>query len=82
MRFNGLEGRVHLQSGQRVVDPVTFTVDPKSVDTNNPAFHTQIAFCFEAGKCRQGADGNQSLAEVVAARFVGSRMNLLLAGRP
>jgi polyisoprenoid-binding protein YceI len=50
MRFNGLDGSFTYDPANWQAAKVTFTVDPKSVDTNDPAFNKQIAGYFEADK--------------------------------
>jgi polyisoprenoid-binding protein YceI len=50
MRFNGLDGGFSYDPANWRSTQVTFTVDPKSVDTNNPAFDKQIAGYFEPDK--------------------------------
>jgi polyisoprenoid-binding protein YceI len=50
LRFNGLDGGFTYDPSNWKTTGVTFTVDPKSADTNNPAFNRQIAGYFEADK--------------------------------
>jgi polyisoprenoid-binding protein YceI len=50
MRFNGLDGGFTYDPANWQATQATFTVDPKSVDTNDPAFNKQIAGYFEADK--------------------------------
>ncbi len=66
LRFTGLDGSFSFDPANWQATKVTFTVDPKSVDTNEPAFNKQIAGYFETEKYpsitfvsngAQGADG-------------------------
>ncbi len=66
LRFNGLDGSFTYDPTNWQATSVTFTVDPKSVDTHDAAFNKQIAGYFEADKFTtisftstdlQGADG-------------------------
>jgi polyisoprenoid-binding protein YceI len=66
LRFNGLDGGFTYDPANWQSTKVTFTVDPKSVDTNDPAFNKQIAGYFDAEKypaitfvstAAQGQDG-------------------------
>jgi polyisoprenoid-binding protein YceI len=50
LRFNGLEGGFIYDPSNWKTTAVSFTVDPKSADANNPAFNRQIAGYFEADK--------------------------------
>src|SRR4051794_6487008 len=50
LRFNGLDGSFTYDPASWTATKVTFTVDPKSVDTNDGAFNKQIAGYFEAEK--------------------------------
>jgi polyisoprenoid-binding protein YceI len=50
MRFNGLDGGFTYDPANWQATKVTFTVDPKSVDTNDAAFNKQIAGYFEVDK--------------------------------
>jgi len=50
LRFDGLDGGFTYDPANWQATKVTFTVDPKSVDTNDPAFNKQIAGYFEAEK--------------------------------
>jgi polyisoprenoid-binding protein YceI len=50
MRFNGLDGSFTYDPANWQATKATFTVDPKSVDTNDAAFNKQIAGYFEADK--------------------------------
>lgn len=50
LRFNGLDGSFTYDPANWQATKVTFTVDPKSVDTNDAAFNKQIAGYFEADK--------------------------------
>jgi polyisoprenoid-binding protein YceI len=50
LRFNGLDGDFTYDPANWQATKVNFTVDPKSVDTNDPAFNKQIAGYFEADK--------------------------------
>ena len=50
LRFNGLDGGFTYDPASWQTTKVTFTVDPKSVDTNDPAFNKQIEGYFEADK--------------------------------
>lgn len=50
LRFNGLDGGFTYDPANWQATKVTFTVDPKSVDTNDGAFNKQIAGYFEADK--------------------------------
>ncbi len=50
MRFNGLDGSFTYDPANWQATKATFTVDPKSVDTNDQAFDKQIAGYFEADK--------------------------------
>jgi polyisoprenoid-binding protein YceI len=70
LRFNGLDGDFTYDPANWQATKVNFTVDPKSVDTNDPAFNKQIAGYFEADKYPtmtfvstglQGADGKGTL---------------------
>jgi len=66
LRFNGLDGGFTYDPANWQSTKVTFTVDPKSVDTNDAAFNKQIAGYFDAEKypaitfvstAAQGQDG-------------------------
>ncbi len=70
LRFNGLDGSFTYDPTNWQATAVKFTVDPKSVDTNDPAFNKQIAGYFEADKFPaitfvstglQGADGKGTM---------------------
>jgi polyisoprenoid-binding protein YceI len=70
MRFTGLDGGFTYDPANWQATKVNFTVDPKSVDTNDAAFNKQIAGYFEADKfptisfastALQGADGKGTL---------------------
>ena len=71
LRFDGLDGGFTYDPANWQATKVTFTVDPKSVDTNDPAFNKQIAGYFEADKypaitfvstgLQGGADGKGTL---------------------
>jgi len=50
MRFNGLDGDFTYDPANWQATKATFTVDPKSVDTNDPSFNKQIAGYFEPDK--------------------------------
>jgi polyisoprenoid-binding protein YceI len=50
MRFDGLDGGFSYDPANWQTTKVTFTVDPNSVDTNDPSFNRQIAGYFEADK--------------------------------
>lgn len=50
LRFNGLDGSFTYDPANWQATKVTFTVDPKSVDTNDAAFNKQIAGYFDADK--------------------------------
>ena len=50
MRFNGLDGSFTYDPANWQATKATFTVDPKSVDTNDQSFNKQIAGYFEADK--------------------------------
>ena len=50
LRFNGLDGGFTYDPANWQATKVAFTVDPKSVDTNDGAFNKQIAGYFEADK--------------------------------
>jgi polyisoprenoid-binding protein YceI len=50
LRFDGLDGSFTYDPANWQTTKVTFTVDPKSIDTNDPAFNKQIAGYFEAEK--------------------------------
>jgi len=50
LRFDGLDGGFTYDPANWQATKLTFTVDPKSVDTNDPAFNKQIAGYFEAEK--------------------------------
>jgi len=50
LRFDGLDGSFTYDPANWQATKVTFTVDPKSVDTNDAAFNKQIAGYFEADK--------------------------------
>jgi len=50
LRFDGLDGGFTYDPANWQATKVTITVDPKSVDTNDPAFNKQIAGYFEADK--------------------------------
>jgi len=50
LRFDGLDGSFTYDPANWQATKVSFTVDPKSVDTNDPAFNKQIAGYFEADK--------------------------------
>ena len=50
MRFNSLDGGFAYDPANWQATKVTFTVDPKSVDTNDPSFNKQIAGYFESDK--------------------------------
>jgi polyisoprenoid-binding protein YceI len=71
MRFNGLDGGFTYDPAAWQATKVTFAVDPKSIDTHDPAFDRQIAGYFEADKyptigfvstgLQGGADGKGTL---------------------
>jgi len=48
LRFDGLDGNFTFDPANWQATKVTFTIDPKSVDTNDPAFNKQIAGYFDA----------------------------------
>jgi polyisoprenoid-binding protein YceI len=50
LRFDGLDGGFTYDPANWQTTKLTLTVDPKSVDTNDPAFNKQIAGYFEADK--------------------------------
>lgn len=50
MRFDGLDGGFTYDPANWQATRATFTVDPKSVDTNDLSFNKQIAGYFEADK--------------------------------
>ncbi|MFL5297356.1 MAG: YceI family protein [Phenylobacterium sp.] len=50
LRFDALDGGFTYDPANWQATKVTFTVDPKSVDTNDPAFNKQIAGYFETDK--------------------------------
>jgi polyisoprenoid-binding protein YceI len=50
MRFDGLDGGFTYDPANWQATKATFTVDPKSVDTNDLSFNKQIAGYFEADK--------------------------------
>jgi polyisoprenoid-binding protein YceI len=50
MRFDGLDGGFAYDPANWQATKVTFSVDPNSVDTNDPLFNKQIAGYFEADK--------------------------------
>jgi len=50
LRFDGLDGGFTYDPANWQATKVTITVDPKSVDTNDPAFNKQIAGYFDADK--------------------------------
>ncbi|MDB5450037.1 MAG: hypothetical protein JWQ52_1165 [Phenylobacterium sp.] len=50
MRFNGLDGGFTYDPDNWQATKATFTVDPKSVDTNDMSFNKQIASYFEPEK--------------------------------
>jgi polyisoprenoid-binding protein YceI len=50
MRFDGLDGDFTYDPTNWQATKATITVDPKSIDTNDPAFNKQIAGYFEADK--------------------------------
>jgi polyisoprenoid-binding protein YceI len=50
MRFDGLDGGFAYDPANWQATKVTFSVDPNSVDTNDPSFNKQIAGYFEADK--------------------------------
>ncbi|WP_372783791.1 YceI family protein [Phenylobacterium sp.] len=50
LRLNGLDGGFTYDPANWQATKVTFTVDPKSVDTNDPSFNKQIAGYFDADK--------------------------------
>jgi polyisoprenoid-binding protein YceI len=70
-RFDGLDGGFTYDPANWQATKVTFTVDPKSIDTHDPAFDKQIAGYFEADKFpaitfvstgpQGGADGKGTL---------------------
>ncbi|HEV7386576.1 MAG TPA: YceI family protein [Phenylobacterium sp.] len=71
MRFNGLDGSFTYDPANWQATKATFTVDPKSVDTNDLSFNKQIAGYFEADKYPtisfvstniQGQDGKGTMA--------------------
>lgn len=49
-RFNGLDGRFTYDPANWQTTKLSFTVDPKSIDTHDPAFDKQIAGYFDAEK--------------------------------
>jgi polyisoprenoid-binding protein YceI len=71
LRFDGLDGSFTYDPANWQATKVSFTVDPKSVDTHDPAFDKQIAGYFEAEKfpaitfastgLQGGADGKGTL---------------------
>ena len=50
LRFNGLDGAFTYDPANWQQTKLTFTADPKSVDTNDPAFNKQIAGYLDADK--------------------------------
>jgi polyisoprenoid-binding protein YceI len=50
LRFDGLDGSFTYDPATWQTTKVSFTVDPKSVDTNDAAFNKQIAGYFEVDK--------------------------------
>jgi polyisoprenoid-binding protein YceI len=50
LRFDGLDGGFTYDPANWQATKVTINVDPKSVDTNDPAFNKQIAGYFDADK--------------------------------
>lgn len=50
LRFDGLDGSFVYDPANWQATKVTFTVDPRSVDTNDSAFNKQIAGYFEPDK--------------------------------
>jgi polyisoprenoid-binding protein YceI len=50
LRFTGLDGSFTLDPADWRATKVTFSVDPKSVDTGDAAFNRQIAGYFDAAK--------------------------------
>ena len=50
MRFDGLDGSFAYDPANWQSTKATITVDPKSIDTHDPAFDKQIAGYFEADK--------------------------------
>jgi polyisoprenoid-binding protein YceI len=50
MRFDGLDGGFSYDPANWQTTKVAFTVDPNSVDTNDPSFNRQIAGYFDADK--------------------------------
>jgi polyisoprenoid-binding protein YceI len=71
LRFDGLDGSFTYDPANWQATKVTFSVDPKSVDTHDPAFDKQIAGYFDAEKfpaitfastgLQGGADGKGTL---------------------
>lgn len=70
LRYTGLDGNFTYDPANWQATNVNFTIDPKSADTNDPAFNKQIAGYFEADKFPaisfastglQGADGKGTL---------------------
>ena len=49
-RFNGLDGSFAYNPANWQTTKLTFSVDPKSIDTHDPAFDKQIAGYFDAEK--------------------------------
>jgi polyisoprenoid-binding protein YceI len=50
MRFDGIDGAFTYDPANWTATKATITVDPKSIDTHDPAFDKQIAGYFEAEK--------------------------------
>jgi polyisoprenoid-binding protein YceI len=50
MRFDGIDGAFTYDPANWTATKATVTVDPKSIDTHDPAFDKQIAGYFEADK--------------------------------
>jgi polyisoprenoid-binding protein YceI len=71
LRFDGLDGSFTYDPANLQSTKATITVDPKSVDTNDPAFNKQIAGYFEPDKfptvtfvttnVQAGADGKGTI---------------------
>jgi polyisoprenoid-binding protein YceI len=88
MRFNGLEGGFTYDPANWLSTQVTFSVDAKSIDTNNPAFNKQISSYFEADKYPsirfastvvQGAGGKGTLTGNLTLHGVTKPVTLDLA---
>ncbi len=86
LRFNGLDGGFTYDPANWQATKVAFTVDPKSVDTNDGAFNKQIAGYFEADKfpaisfastaLQGGADGKGTLTGDLTLHGVTKQVTL------